>query len=92
MPRLRMIDGDVEVIFNQAMQTVDDMVMALETIHGNFLIKDDRVLLGPGEKVTTMVKNRSSFKRYIRGSFELSYNDGISEAGDELWRSLGDGR
>lgn len=30
----------IEVIFNQAMLTVDDMVMALETIHGSFLIKD----------------------------------------------------
>ena len=33
-----------QVIFNPAMQTVDDMVMALETIQGGFLIKEQ--LLG----------------------------------------------
>ena len=40
MPSLRAIDGNVEVIFNPAMQTVDDMAMALETVQGSFLIKE----------------------------------------------------
>lgn len=42
-----------QVIFNPAMQTVDDMVMALETIQGGFLIKEQ--LLGKVYQVSVVL-------------------------------------
>ena len=70
MPSLRAIDGDVEVIFNPAMQTVDDMVMALETIQGGFLIKDNDNLTN-----LTLLPNISKIGKV----FELSFNNRIKE-------------
>lgn len=70
MPSLRAIDGNVEVIFNPAMQTVDNMVMALETLKGGFLIKDN-------DNLTNLTILPSISK--IGNAFELSFNDGITE-------------
>ncbi|CAK9040744.1 Meiotic expression up-regulated protein 10 [Durusdinium trenchii] len=70
MPSLRALGGDVEVIFNPLMQTVDDMVGALEMIEGNFLIKDN-------DNLTTLALLPNITR--IAKRFEVSYNERITE-------------
>ncbi|CAJ1437431.1 unnamed protein product, partial [Effrenium voratum] len=40
MPSLRAVDGSIEVVYNRALHSLDDMVVALERVEGNFIIKD----------------------------------------------------
>eukprot|EP00913_Durusdinium_trenchii_P005396 g5030.t2 len=81
MPSLRALGGDVEVIFNPLMQTVDDMVGALEMIEGNFLIKarltTDDVMAKDNDNLTTLALLPNITR--IAKRFEVSYNERITE-------------